>query len=486
MSELNDELVQMSDEPNDNVIALAKTRTTVDPKAEVDVELGVSSGLPFVGYQEYISGAGYAALSSSTITVEQLIEMRQKDGTARALMRLLSLPIRSALKDAEWIEPEEGGATQETEFANEMFSLPPASGGMTTPLSKVVRDILLSMTEGFSAFEEVRHVPDKGPLKGKVTLKKLAHRDSRTIKFIVDDQGGFKGIRQLTNINGKQIDVFIPKEKAWYYAVNEEENPFYGVSMFESAWYHFDAKRKLYYIAHVAAQIAAVPGRVGELPPQATNAQIQAFKKALADFAFNTSMLAPAGFKVTPFSGNSGFDFLKLIDHHDMQMSKSVLAKFLGEEAKPVLIDNNTNAADGADFFVMALETIMNEIADNLSYYLMPKYIDWNFGTQKYPEFRFGILSDSTKDVIKDLFSIIATAQSSQWTAEFIRELEKKLTERLGLEVDYEEVAAREEKEKAEQLAFQQQYYGAQQGGAVAGEGAAPAEGGASTATPAE
>ena len=40
---------------------------------------------------------------------------------------------------------------------------------------------------------------------------------------------------------------------ALYFANDEAERPFYGVSMFESAFYHYDKKTKLYYIAHQRA-----------------------------------------------------------------------------------------------------------------------------------------------------------------------------------------------------------------------------------------
>ena len=108
----------------------------------------------------------------------------------------------------------------------------------------------------------------------------------------------------------------------------------------------------------------------------------------------------------------------------------------------------------------------MAEIAESWKKYLMPQYIDWNFGTGKYPVFRFGVISDATKDVIKELFTVVATAQSSKWTDEFIRELEKKLTDRLGLDVDYDEVKEREEAAKEEQARLTEAYYAQRGGGA--------------------
>ncbi len=54
-----------------------------------------------------------------------------------------------------------------------------------------------------------------------------------------------------TFFQGRTIDVKIPKNTALYFANEEAERPFYGVPMFEAAFYHYDKKVKLYYIAHL-------------------------------------------------------------------------------------------------------------------------------------------------------------------------------------------------------------------------------------------
>lgn len=500
---------------------LMKLAANAIPKPKIrgeEQEFGVPGDLPFTTFDEFLGQGRYQTFPNNRIAVDALVEMRHRDGTARALWRLLTLPIRSALREAEWVAPEipdnektppagkkpptgastavpptndQGDETSpttdipptplpqgkaaldptvkmpgddEVDFANQMFSLPPSGGGMTVSLTKLVRQTLLALFEGFSAFEEVRYVPDVGPLKGKIVLKKLAHRNASTVKFLTDEQGGYAGFRQQTINHGRMIDVIIDQNKSWYFAANEEENPYYGVSYFESAWHHYDTKRKLYYIAHIAAQFAAVKGRVGKYPPTSTKGERDKFRTALANFAFNTAVTIPHDYEVDAFDGGTGFDFVKLIEHHNTEMAVSILAKFLHDESRQVLIDNK-QIDQAADFFVMQLEAIMNEIAESWSHYLMPKFIDWNFGSGIYPIFRFGVLADSTKDVIKEMLITVATAQSSMLTDEFIREAEKKMAARLGLEVDYDAVAEREAAEKAKQDALTQSYYGSGAGG---------------------
>lgn len=436
---------------NDGSVVPIKTGKVAVPKGAPDpslnLELGVERILPFSLWSSENEVA-----NNNPVPLDDLVEMRRRDGQARALVRLFILPILSAFADGEWIAPKgDDAADDEVEFANNMWNLPPQAGGMTTSKSAVLKKMLQGLTDGFAVFEEVRQVPEDGPLKGKIVLRKLAYRDPRTIRFRVDDKGGFNGIRQVANINGQALDVVIPKEKVFYWTCNAEENPFYGVSMFESAYYHYEIKKKLYYIAHLAAQFAAVPGRIGKIPKGADPRQVQGFKQSLMNFAFNTAMIAPDGYDVTPFNGHSGFDFIKLIDHHNHMMSKSVIASFLDSEQRATLIEVG-RVDPNSDFFVMALESLMDDIAEHLTTYLMPKYIDWNFGTKKYPIFKFSQLSDTAKGTIKELFQSVVTSSVLNSTPEFVRELEKKLSRALDLDIDYDEIE-KQEKEVAEEEA---------------------------------
>lgn len=425
-------------------------------------EFGVRKGN--VWSWDTASGLTIAPPDYLAVPIDELVQMRRSDGQARALMRLMTLPIRASLRDSEWILPEgtEGGE-EEVDFANAMWNLPPNAGGMTTPKMALLKQTLLAITDGVSVFEEVRQVPQTGPLAGKITIRKLAYRDPRTIKFLTDDSGGFEGVRQKTSVNGKEVDVILAKDKVIYYAANEEENQFYGVSFFEPAYKHYDLKRKLYYVAHVAAQLAAVPGRLGKIGANAANdvRKIGQFQEALSNFAFNFSMTYPDGWDVKEFNSNTSFDFLRLIDHHNMMMAASVLAKFMQMEDRQVLIDNG-KADASADMFVLELEAIMQEIAEVWSNYLMPKYMDWNFGSGIYPVFKFGQLTDSARDTIKELFTTLSPAGNLNCTPEFLRETERKLALRLGYDIDYDAIAAREEQQAIMQEQLQAQQVEAQ------------------------
>jgi hypothetical protein len=450
-----------------------QNKNFVEPKKkEMRVEFGVPASMPFstpyydiaMGTKTGEKGVGdvYEHLFSpedGEPNIRQMVAMRRSDGQARALYRLLTLPLRSALRTSSILPAEgEAGGEDEAAFVKNLLMLPPAGGGMETPFPRFIAQMLTAVFDGFSAFEQVYQVPKFGPLKGKITLLKLAHRPSETISFLVGPHGDFEGFRQQTHFNGEIIDVVIPKRDAFYYAAQEEERPFYGVSFFQAAFYHYDVKKKMYFLTHLAAQHRATGSRHGEYPANASNKQVTDFLTQLADFGVMQAMAYPNGFKVTTDYPTGSFNYLELINHHDSQMSKSVLAGFIDQnQGGPATLVDFGDKTDG--FFLMALQSIMDEVAEAINTDIIPKFIDWNFGSGRYPKFQWGNFTDDQAHAINMTFDRLSTAgQSSTVTPEFMFELEKLQAKRLGFEIDYdsleEEMLAEKERLKAEQIQF--------------------------------
>ena len=379
--------------------------------------------------------------------------MRRQDGQARALFRLLTMPILTALKNADVIpvDGQEGG-TKEAEFCKDLLMAPPASGGMTHTFMRTIQQMLLALFNGFSAWEMVYWIPKTGPNKGKITLRKIDWRPSETLTFLLDGQGEFNGFRQRTFFQGRTIDVKIAKETSLYYATNEAERPFYGVSMFESAFFHYDKKTKLYYIAHLAAQRAACGTRVGTMKPNPNAADKNNFVKALANLGLAQYIVLPdADWTVNNLEEKGNFDFLGLINHHNSQMSKSVLAQWFDDaqgsgQGDSSLVDFGKQ--DDATF-LMLLDGILEEMAEVIDHHIFPRFVDWNFGSGKYPHFKWGELTAEQKAAIQDTFDKLAVAgQTANVTPEFMLELEQKMATDLGMDIDYDKIKAEREKQQ--------------------------------------
>lgn len=451
------------------------------PASEENFATGVPYYLPFATpYRD-----SWEVFREDPVTIRQLISMRRQDGQARALYRLVTMPIIAALRNAtiappeqyepEGGKPDEGGdlapgtpphtqpdassdeddASEETEFVHNMFFLPPSQGGMTHSMGEFIRRLLLATFNGFSGFEMVYWVPKTGPMKNKVTLRKIDWRPPETLTFLLDGQGEFDGFRQRTFFQGRTIDVKIPKERALYFANGEEERPFYGVSLFESAFYHWDKKVKLYYIVHMAAQRAAVGTRVGTMPPNPTKTDKNNFITALRDMGMAQYIVLPsADWTVTSLSEvSSQFDYLGLVNHHDSQMSKSVLAAWFDANqgrgsGESTLVDFGN---ENDETFMMMEQAIMDDMAWVINQRVVPRFIDWNFGTGRYPEFRWGTLTEEQQAAVQDTFDKLAAAPPGSISHEFVLQLEKRMAKILGLNIDYGPI----EKQAQEQQAMQ-------------------------------
>jgi hypothetical protein len=385
-------------------------------------------------------------------TVRQLVAMRRMDGQARALYRLLTLPIRAALKTATIIGDDD--SEEERQFIDDVFHLAPESGGMTVTFNRFMGQLLQGLFDGFAAFEKVFWIPEEGPLAGKVTLKKLAHRPSETVTFVIDKTGGFSGIRQRTFYYGKPVDVFIPKNRCFYWAAQEEEEKFYGVSFFESAFYHYDKKARLYYASHLASFRAAVGTRIGTVPAGASSKAKSEFAASMANLSMAQWLMMPEGFKVEVLQEGGNYDFLAQINHHNSAMSKSILANFFDKDqgagqSEASLVNFGQ---PGDEMFNLMLRAIQNDIADQINHYIIPQLIDLNFGTARYPKFTWGALTDEQNAAIAKTFDKLASQQTI--TPEFIRAMEEHQAKEFGLDIDYDEVDLREEEEAEAEAAL--------------------------------
>lgn len=427
---------------------LALVPSDVQPRPTPDQELGVTLDLPFGNYNGELFNPAELDVPDLLARIDVML---RTDGHFRALARLLSLPFRQA----KWsIQPDEDG-DEEADFITQMLTRPPYQGGMSTSFDYIRALATKAMWQGYAVWEQVyayAEVPGHGT---KLVLRKLAPRDAKTVRFKADEHGGFAGIVQRAHDGVKGMrEVHIPADKVLFFTIDKEEHPFYGRSMFEPALYHFDKKHKLYYIGHIAAQIGAVPARVayqeqgGAL--DLTPTQRGQLERALASFGFNTAMIAPKGIRIEGFGEKGGSalaDIIAFINHHNTQASQSILGQFIdlgqgGENAT----GSYALSKDSSDLFLMCSQALLDSFAETINTHLLPKFIDWNFGTGKYPRLVFDPLADETKAAMMDVFKVLATAATTQTSPDFIWELEKRIADQLGLAIDYDALDAERDK----------------------------------------
>ena len=156
--------------------------------------------------------------------------MRRQDGQAGHCSGSDHADSR-CLKNAD-VVPVDGqeGGTEEAQFCKDLLFAPPPMGGMTHSFMRFVQQMLLALFNGFTRLGDGLLGAEDRPEQGQDHPPQDRLAAIETLTFLLDGQGEFNGFRQRTFFQGRTIDVKIPKETALYYACNEAERPFYGVS----------------------------------------------------------------------------------------------------------------------------------------------------------------------------------------------------------------------------------------------------------------
>lgn len=123
-----------------------------------------------------------------------------------------------------------------------------------------------------------------------------------------------------------------------------------------------------------------------------------------------------------------------MIKFHDSQISKSMLAQFI--DLGSVSSDSGSRALGGSqiDLYLAWLQGLQIKIEDAINS-VIAILIDMNFGTGKYPVFKFNPIRDDKKEMLYAVFKDFATKGRLKETT--IKGIVERVSEDVGL--DYEE-----------------------------------------------
>ena len=335
---------------------------------------------------------------------ETYIQMQRNDGEVQAIVRLFTLPIISTPCH---ILPAKGDRG-ERDFIETVFTAPPKLGGMTTPLPFLIADMTRAIFEGFRLYEKVARIIEEGKYKGFVGWKKLAPRDARTIQLKADEHGGFNGARQEATFGGKQISVDIPPEKCMLFTFQKEKHWLYGESILKTAFYHYEKKHKLYYIAHKKAEIESLGLKILRINNTMTSAQREKAEEVVDTIGINSRVTLPPGVDLEIERGGGGYDPLPLIEHHNLMMARSAICQALDQVKYAYPYGRGTPSSQ---FLIMSIESIMRQMEATLNTYAVAPLIDFNFGTSAYPQIKFEKISDPSKEFLMNVFNQIMKAK---------------------------------------------------------------------------
>ncbi len=368
--------------------------------------------------------------------IQHMIDM---DGQARSLFNALRQPILRNAKKIE-IEPpriDEGQA--ETDFIRSVLKAPRHEGGMKTSFVQTTASQCMAFVSGFKTFENVYDRPGTIIDDGMIRVKYLKAHDPRTITFEVDDKGELSAVFQRINWKGRSINKKLDIDKFSLFALQEEETPYYGKSWFLPAYYHFDKKHKLYYILHLALSVGAIRPRVARARGAISDRDKKTFLDALSNLGANSALLLPDGFDLPKDQqielGRGSLPYIDAIEHHDMQMARSMLMQFLNIGSGSSGGAGFSMSKNHLDFASFTLEGVMDDMADMWNNKVIPELITWNFGTRNFPRVKFPPFTDEIRDMMADSFNKIIGVRETPLSPEFITEMERKMAEEFDLDI---------------------------------------------------
>ena len=391
-------------------------------------ELGVRTDSTIGTYEE--------EENPDTKTIADYINMQDNDGTVRAITRLVAMPIQAS---PIRIMPAKGDKG-ERDFIESVFMGTIKEGGMTTPLPFVIADMTRAIFEGYRLYEKVPQIITEGKYKGKIGWRKLAPRDSKTLHLRSDMRGGFLGAHQVATFGFKTVNINIPPEKCILFTFQKERHPFYGESLLKTAYYHYDKKHKLYYLAHKKAEIDAVGLKILKLSKPFSEQEVVKAEEATDSIGVNSRITLPQGFELDVDRSPTGYDVLKLIEHHDAQIALSTLT-----QAMKMGSGSTYNYPYGkgyetqTEFILQMIDSVKKNMEDTLNEWAVAPLIDWNFNSGSYPKIRLMPLKGKTQAYLINIFDSLMKKDPTFIPQIFTNKLVNEVADALGLEMKIDE-----------------------------------------------
>lgn len=306
-------------------------------------------------------------------------QMRRQDAQVGSVLRAVT----ETLLRTPWRIDPAGARARVVKFVADDLGLP-IVGKPAAPPPRLkdrfswpshLREALLMLPYGHSYFEQVYRPTDDG---SAMHLRKLAYRPAKTIERIdVASDGGLVAIKQWWTATNTRPEP-IPVSRLVAYIHAKEGGNWLGTSILRNCYKNWLLKDRL---LRVQAQTIE---RNGMGIPLYTAAETETDLTAGLGMATSWRAGEAAGSAV-PYGatlklvGVEGTlpDALPVIEYHDAQIARAVLAHFLnlGQQTGSWALGTTF-----ADFFTMSLQTLAEQIRDTATQHIVEDLVDINFG----------------------------------------------------------------------------------------------------------
>jgi len=329
-------------------------------------------------------------------------EMRRSDGTVRAALMAVKLPIRRA----NWFI-QAGGEDDKDEEIRE-FVEKSLFEWQSLTFDDFIRQALLSLDFGVMAFEKVFKVKQwEG--KDYITWKKFAPRLPKSI-YLWQTKNGKDGIQQMLP-NGETPSI--PIEKLLIFINEMEGDDWWGTSMLRSAYKHWYIKNNFYKIDAIAFERQGVGIPKAKLPEGYSEDDWNRAESILQNMRAHEQayILEPDNMEIgfAEMKGNQTRDPKDSISHHNREITKGVLAQFL--ELGATSSGSRALSEDQSDLFLQSVEAVANNIVDVVNKYAIPQLVDLNYSNvERYPEINYNDITKTDVEKIASAYETLARA----------------------------------------------------------------------------
>lgn len=434
------------------------------PKQKKEL-LGAEIGTSFDMYTRMFAAfSGGDVFEIGEWRVRDLDAMLSRDGTAKALEQVLTLPIRSAAYSFQAAP----GDTGELDLILEHFASPSeavASGNLgetTGPVGACapgLRTIIgqMSMASIYrKAFFEKRYIVDD---QGIVRLTDLAWRPPATCEVKRDEHTAkFDGFRQrawwffsdpsiakkrFAKEWGKNFTGYldIPKQRAFVYIHGQHRNPLIGTSDMDVAYWVYKQKLKLMFLWWQFLENQSLPkiAAYGADQDQADdNADAIASMRSSAVGGF---LRPPSGqklFDIIEASGQGAAQFRDALNFLDNFQTLSILAGFLNLPSAAMLGRGSYALSESqTDFFNKSRQGVIYEMQEAFTRDVIAPIIILNRGPDAaIPRLTSSALSSVDTAQILSVFSQLAVAPALRIPDQFADMLAEKVASIFDLPLD--------------------------------------------------
>lgn len=320
--------------------------------------------------------------------------MRRGDATVSATLLSITLPILSA--DVR-VESKQGPEASEPDpIVKEAADFVHANlfgDYMTRSWQGWIREAMLYVAYGHYVFEKVFQEMVGGEYSGAVMWRKFAPRHPSTIQaWNFDRNGGINSIEQEAYFGEEMARVALPIEKIMVLTHQEEAGNPLGHSVFRPAFKHWKYKDGFYAVQAIAIERQGAGVPFAKYPPGTSDSEIDKAEIMLQNvqaheqsyFTFQDDW--DVGFM--DMGAGSTLDPQQAIDHHDLMITKTMLASFMNlpQDSRGSYAMSN----DLSGFFNHSLQYAANYLADIINRHAIPQLCVANYGVlPAYPKLQF-------------------------------------------------------------------------------------------------